>query len=256
MGKKVNDVAKINWHGYAGKEAVFPVCMRSPAVNGRRLTAQLTAAAQKMDNLVFVVCDSLDRHNFQNSVDAKKHSLFLGEQWINANFNTIKDFFPRAEILSWENNILNHPLYNLYKKTVDDLYINAPRVKQLVDSVSVYYLIAKKKQHLAQKEKGFGLRFDADAALKGCREYIKEELAGDMVYYQLTGGLPHIYWGIYVDEHNIFSRESGLDLGFPQTLEVTSKRLGPSISISELKKLDLWKQFEEIQRQDSFSVAA
>ena len=50
----------------------------------------------------------------------------------------------------------------------------------------------------------------------------------------------------YLDDYKIFQRESKLDLGFPQTLPVTSRRLGPSVAASELPVSKLHEEKKSI----------
>jgi hypothetical protein len=241
MGKRVDDVAVIDWCGYMGREAVFPVCMKSPAVNGRPLSAQLSAAKQRVENLVLVICDSLDRHNAMNIANAADHCIAQGDVWLEANINAIKDFFPKVEVLRWEKDIRSHAAFDGHLKDVRDLYRNSPAVKELRDAMSLYYLGSKKRRFEADWKRGVATNFNWQQALQSSSDYLDEEFAGDMVYHKLTGGIPHIYWGLYVDDHNIFSRESGKNLAFPETLPVTSLRHGPSLAASALKYDELLK---------------
>lgn len=233
MGRRPDDLAIIDWKDYNGDTAVFPVCMKSPAVNGRPLRAQLKAAAQSIDNLIVVICDSLNRFN-SSSANGLDHSTDQGTQWLETNLNTIKEFFPEVQVLRWERDIRSHPSFERYLKTVQDLYKTSSRYRKLRDSMSAYYLESKYQRFEADYKNGLATAFDVEEAIQSSADYLDEEFAGDMVYYDLTGGLPHIYWGLYVDDHQIFSRESGLNLPFPQTLPVTSKRLGSSIAASDI----------------------
>ncbi len=246
MGKRVDDLATIDWQGYAGKEAVFPVCMKSPAVNGRRLKAQLVAAKDKIDNLILVICDSLDRHNVAGIVNAQDHCIAQGDEWLESNLPVVRDFFPNVQVLRWEKDIKSHPKFYEYLYVVTELYKKSAAIKRLRDSMSLYYLISKKKRFDEDWNRGVAGKFNLNLALKSSADYLDEEFAGDMVYYEMTGGIPHIYWGLYVDDYKIFARESGLNLGFPQTLSVSSKRLGASFAASELPYTKLISQKDNI----------
>lgn len=241
MGRRVDDVAKINWRGYAGDEAVFPVCMKSPAVNGRRLRAQLIAASERMRNLTLVICDSLDRHNMAGLTNPTEHCVALGDLWLETNLPVVREYFPAANVLRWESDIRSHSSFARYAFHVSDLTKSSDAVKRLRDAMALYYLVSKRKRFEDDRRRGIVYDFDMQAALRSSADYLDEEFAGDMVYYELTGGMPHIYWGLYVDDHTIFARESGLDLGFPPTLAVNSKRLGPSIATSQLSYTKLLK---------------
>lgn len=225
--------AEIDWKGYSGDTAIFPVCMRSPAVHGRSLTAQLQAGRERIDNLVLIVCDSLDRHNFSVQ-QPLQHAVQYGTDWLDANLVTVKQFFPSVDVLRWESDIRTHSSFDRNLSIVKDLYASSKDVRYLRDSLSLYYLQSKIKRYRDDVKRGFSLSFDMEEALKSCGEYLDEEFAGDMVYYEICGGVPHIYWGLYVDDENIFSLASGFDLPFPQTLPVEINRHGPSIAASSL----------------------
>ena len=209
--------------------------MKSPAGGGRRLAAQMAAASEKVENLIVVMCDTLDRHNMPKLANASEHCLTLADLWIKENLDTVREFFPKAEILSWEKDIRTHSSFKKYHETVCGLYTTSQRVKTLRDAMSNYYLLSKKKRHTADEKRGIFYTFDAQEAFQSSADYLDEEFAGDMVYHEMTGGLPHIYWGLYVDDYNIFSRESGLPLGFPKTLAVAAIQL----SATEIRPEDL-----------------
>lgn len=234
MGKRKDDIAVIDWHGYEGTSAVFPVCMKSPAVNGRSLRAQMLAAKERIDELVIVLCDSLDRHNMEHLTDAKAHCIKAGDIWLEANLPVVKEYFPSVQLLRWESDIRTHDSFMGRLKQVQNLYNKSEAVCELRDAMSFYYLHSKRKRFESDYKNGLAKTFDIDAALKSSADYLDEEFAGDMVYYDLTGGLPHIYWGLYVDDHDIFNRESGMNMAFPKTLPVSSQRHGASYAASKL----------------------
>lgn len=234
MGKRKDDIAVIDWQGYQGTSAVFPVCMKSPAVNGRSLRAQMLAAKERIDELVIVLCDSLDRYNMAHLTDAKAHCIKAGDIWLEANLPVIKEYFSSVQLLRWENDIRTHAAFEGKLKQVQNLYEQSSAVRELRDAMSFYYLHSKRKRFESDYKNGLAKSFDIDAALKSSADYLDEEFAGDMVYYDLTGGLPHIYWGLFVDDHEIFSRASGMNMAFPQTLAVSSQRHGLSCAASKL----------------------
>ncbi len=234
MGKRADDVAVIDWCGYEGNAALFPVCMKSPAVNGRSLKAQLSVARQRIERLTLVICDSLDRHNVSHIANATEHCMHQADAWLDFNLPVVREYFPSAEVIRWEYDIRRHPAFESRLETVKGLYDRSEAYRNLRDSMSLYYLHSKQRRFEQQWLRGEALRFDKEAALKGSADYLDEEFAGDMIYYEMTGGQPHIYWGLYVDDHDIFSRESGTSLPFPQTLPVRSQRHGPSIKASML----------------------
>ncbi len=234
MGKRRDDVAVINWRDYHGRSAVFPVCMKSPAVNGRSLRAQMSAARQRIDHLIIVLCDSLDRHNMFHLSDAKAHCMEAGDIWLAANMPVVKEYFPTVEVIRWEYDIRTHSSFEGYLKKVQDLYFQSAEVRELRDTMSLYYLRSKMLRFEADYKNGLAKTFDIDLALQSSADYLDEEFAGDMVYHEITNGLPHIYWGLYVDDHDIFNRASGRALPFPMTLPVVSQRHGRSLAASEL----------------------
>lgn len=234
MGKRKDDIAIIDWRGYEGASAVFPVCMKSPAVNGRSLRAQMLAAKDRVDELVIVLCDSLDRHNMAHLADAKNHCIESGNVWLEANLPVVKEYFPSVQLLRWESDIRTHSTFEGRLTQVKNLYEKSAAVQELRDAMSFYYLYSKRKRFETDYKNGLASFFDMDAALQSSADYLDEEFAGDMVYYDLTGGMPHIYWGLYVDDHDIFSRESGTNMNFPQTLPVSSERHGASYAASKL----------------------
>lgn len=234
MGNRPNDIATIDWRGYTGNKAVFPVCMKSPTVNGRPLRAQMAAASMQIDDLTVVICDSLNRFNMSDLANEANHSVELGIQWLNANIDTIREFFPDVKILRWEEDIRAHPSFEHRLAEVKELYNTSPAIRRLRDSMSAYYLKSKYNNFERNRQRGLAVDFNVDAAVQSSSDYLDEEFAGDMVYHELTGGVPHIYHGLYVDDHNIFSRESGTDMAFPMTLPVTGKRHGPSLAASDI----------------------
>ncbi|NCC23186.1 MAG: hypothetical protein EOM26_12125 [Alphaproteobacteria bacterium] len=230
--------AEIDWKGYEGNAAIFPVCMRSPAVHGRSLSAQLQAASDKVENLIMIVCDSLDRHNFSVS-DPLQCAIQYGSDWLDANLQTVREYFPSVEVLRWETDIRPHPSFEKNLAVVKSLYASSSEVKRLRDALSLYYLQSKYKRYEDDVRRGFKVEFDIDGALESCGQYLDEEFAGDMVYYEICHGLPHIYWGLYVDDEFIFSKASGRSLPFPQTLPVELNRHGPSVAASSLNFAEL-----------------
>ncbi|MEM9469983.1 MAG: hypothetical protein AAF988_07450 [Pseudomonadota bacterium] len=239
MGNRPNDIATIDWRGFEGTEAVFPVCMKSPAVNGRPLRAQIAAASMKVNNLIVVICDSLNRFNAPNVANGKDQSIDLGTSWLEGNIDTIREFFPDVEVLRWERDIRSHPSFSVRLEEVKKLYDTSEAIQTLRDSMSAYYLRSKFTSFERDYERGLATSFNIDNAVQSSADYLDEEFAGDMVYHEITGGLPHIYWGLYVDDHSIFTRESGQDMGFPMTLPVTSKRHGPSLPASSISHVSL-----------------
>lgn len=214
-------------------------------MHGRSLTAQLQAARERIDTLVLIVCDSLDRHNF-SAQDPLLHAVQYGTDWLDANLGTVKEFFPSANVLRWESDIRTHPSFDRNLSIVKELYTSSEEVRHLRDTLSLYYLQSKFKRYQDDVKRGFLPSFDMGEALKSCGEYLDEEFAGDMVYYEICGGVPHIYWGLYVDDENIFSRASGSDLPFPQTLPVTINRNGSSIAASSLNFGELSKDKQNL----------
>ncbi len=237
MGRNSNDIAEIEWLGYTGKKAVFPVCMRSPAVRGRSLIAQMQAAAENLDHLCLLICDSLDRHNMRGMDDAKTASIDLADTWLDGNLERIKPYFETVEVIRWEKDIRSHPLFDERVRQLYGLRESSPAYRDLVHALSSYYLDSKKRRFEADRMRGLVTSFDSNEAYESSRAYLEEEFAGNMVCHDLTAGLPHIYHGLYIDDVDLFVRESAcLDLAYPKTLPVVTKRLGSSLAASSLEE--------------------
>lgn len=201
----------------------------------------MLAAKEHINELVIVLCDSLDRHNMAHLSDAKTHCIEAGNVWVEANLPVIKEYFSSIQILRWEDDIRNHSTFDKRLSQVRDLCDRSPAILEMRDAMSFYYLHSKRKRFESDYKNGLVKTFDIDAALKSSADYLEEEFAGDMVYYDLTGGLPHIYWGLYIDDNEIFSRTSGMDMAFPKTLPVSSQRHGTSYPASKLPNIQKMK---------------
>ncbi len=237
MGRRSKDTAIIDWKDFDGNAAIFPVCMRSPSVRGSSLTAQLDAATKYIDKMVVVMCDSLDRHNAVGVENATEYCIELADVWLESNYSEFTSRFKSVEVLRWENDIRNHSTFKNRLDGVLELGETSDTYASMRDAMSLYYLNSKKRRFEAERKRGLAIYFDSDAAYDSSRAYLEEEFAGDMVYHELTGGIPNIYWGLYVDDYNIFQRETGrADMAFQDTLSVTTQRYGVSIKASDLLK--------------------
>lgn len=235
MSRRPKDTASINWNGFTGDKAIFPVCMRSPSVRGSSLTAQLDAAAQRIDKMVIMMCDSLDRHNALGIDNATQYCIDLADTWLETNYSEFKDRFQSVEVLRWEDDIRSHPTFQARLNAVMSLGETEPEYMAMRDAMSNYYLDSKKRRFETDRKRGLATHFDSEAAFNSSKDYLEEEFAGDMVYHELTGGIPNVYWGLYVDDFNIFERLSGdKDLAFPDTLAVKTQRYGRSVTASDL----------------------
>ncbi len=228
------DKATIDWTGFEGNEAIFPVCMRSPSVLGSSLTSQLKAASERVERIVILMCDSLDRHNYTKLENAKEKCIEQSEIWLEANIGKFKEKFKTVDVLKWEKDIVNHPDFNKRMQDVLNLGGVSNNYSGMRDSMTMYYLVSQRKRYEDTYKRGLEINFDPLTALKSSKKYLEEEFAGNIVYHEMTG-LNAIYSGLYVDDVEIFSRESGdKTMIFPKTIPVTSKRHGRSIGASEL----------------------
>ena len=235
MGRNSNDIATIDWRGYTGNKAVFPVCMRSPAVRGRCLTAQMKAAAEHVAHLVLLVCDSLDRHNIKNIEHPKQAALDLAQTWLEGNLERVTPYFKSVTVLGWEADIRSHPLFTRRVAQLSELRKMSPHYRDLVHTLSTYYLNSKRNRFEADQRRGLATWFDSQEAYESSRDYLEEEFAGNMVCHAITGGLPFIYHGLCIDDYQFFARSSSSEaLTYPVFLPVNSKRLGPSTPASSL----------------------
>jgi hypothetical protein len=231
--------AHIDWFGFDGEAVIMPICMRSPAVNGRSLIAQLKALKEKeIKTLYLLLCDSLDRHNIISS-DAHTLSLKAGEQWLDAYLDTIKIYFPNVMVVRWDHHIRSHPSFSAHLLLMRKLYKTSPEVRLLRDSLSNYYLEGKRRRYEDDYKRGLVTKFDEDLAFQCCSNYLEEEFAGNLVAHEICKGAPHVYWGLYVDDIDIFSRASGRNLTYPTTLPVHLNREGHSVSSSSLYTQEL-----------------
>lgn len=235
MSKRAKDRASIDWQDFSGNEAIFPVCMRSPSVRGSSLTSQLDAATKHVDKIVVVMCDSLDRHNALGVKNAAEYCIELADSWLQANHKEFTSRFKSVEVLRWEKDIRSHSTFQDRLDAVVALGRNESEYIAMRDAMSNYYLESKKRRFETDRQRGLASYFDSDAAFNSSKAYLEEEFAGDMVYHELTGGIPNIYWGLYVDDFNIFKRLSkNPQMAFPDTLGVTTQRYGRSVKASEL----------------------
>ena len=238
MGKRPDDIITVNWGSFKGDSVTIPVCMSSPVARGRSLRAQMEAIKPKIKKLRILICDSLDRHNRADPDGIDRAVCIMeGMEWKTKHQGIIQEFYPDVEFLTWERDILKHPSFQRYYDAIQKLCGESDNVEHLRTSMSMFFLQNRKRRFERDVERGKASgKFDFDKALQSSANYLIEELAGDMVYRELFGNVPYVYWGLYVDDIDIFTRESGQSLPFPETLPVASNRHGPSMKVSDLPR--------------------
>ena len=76
-----------------------------------------------------------------------------------------------------------------------------------------------------------GWEYDLGKLTEDSTRYLLEEYAGTAIYKNFVNTQTQVYWGIYIQDTEVFNRHSPeVDLKLPITLPVTNNRLGASIA--------------------------
>lgn len=219
-----NVKARVDWQDYAGDEIILPICVRSPNVQGRNFTAMLESmVARDIRKVHVVLCDYLDRHNLNGDGDL---ALSQSLEWQKTYMKEVIALFPDVEMTTWLE-ILNHPTFHERHKTLYDLYLNNRTVHYAIDK-NVDCYVRPKVRRLVEE---IGWEYDLGKLTEDSTRYLLEEYAGTAIYKNFVNTQTQVYWGIYIQDTEVFNRHSPeVDLKLPITLPVTNNRLGASIA--------------------------
>jgi hypothetical protein len=221
MSSKDNVCASIDWRDYRGCEAILGICPRSLAVRGRNLTAMLDAMTPRISAVHVVMCDYLDRYSLDGDGD---QALALSKTWQERYFPEIRARFNRVECTDWLT-LMQAEGFTERHRTLLALYEANAECRSAIISSAQIYVDAK-----VQRLKRDGAAFDIQSLEESSRQYMIEEFAGMALYKNFLPNAPEVYWGVYVEDIEIFHRNAGgIDLTLPMTLPVWNSRLGSSI---------------------------
>lgn len=223
MSKARNVHASIDWRDFQGREVLLPICPRSPNVQRRNFIALLDAMVPRISTVHVIMCDYLDRYNFNGDGDKV---LVQSKAWQKQYFSEILARFDKVECTDWMT-ISRTEGFSERLDTLTSLYQTNTEVRKAIDAFVTYYVNAK-----AERLTHDGETFDVKVLEENSRRYMIEEFAGTALYKNLLPNAPEVYWGTYVDDLGIFQRNAvGVDLALPLTLPVHNSRLGGSIAI-------------------------
>jgi hypothetical protein len=223
MAARKNYKAVIDWRGYDENRAILPVCVRSPAMEGRKVAETLRALSERIEHVHVVICDSLDRWNYPNFSDPEEESLRRARKWLDEHKPTLDLFCPGHTLARW-NDVRKHPSFEPRHEEMQRLYRDVPTVRRFVDGMVDYYLERKQSRYKAS-----GMPFNEVLERQRSTAYMLEELPGDMTYGEMYRA-PRVYWGLYTADPQFFNaRGARIDMTFPLTCPVHINRLPPPV---------------------------
>lgn len=215
--------AVIDWRGYEADRAILPVCVRSPAMEGRKVAETLRALREKITSLHVVLCDTLDRWNHADSCDPERESVRRADRWLAEHRETLSLHFQNHTLIRWDD-VRKHPSFLPRHEEMQRLYRDEPVIGRFVDGMVDYYLERKES-----RLKSIGLPFNETDERQRSTAYMLEELAGDMTYGEMYKA-PRFYWGLYTADPQIFNRNGArIDMTFPLTCPIRINRLPPPV---------------------------
>jgi hypothetical protein len=219
--------AEILWNNFTDTKVILPICVRSPNVQGRNFTAMLDSMVSKIDHVEIVLCDYLDRYNLNHDGQL---ALDQSKEWQDQYLDEVFDRFKTVNITDWKK-IMADPSFDNRYRTICNLYETNAAVKKAIDINVDIYVIDKIKRIVQER----GWDYDPYDIETNSRNYLLEEYAGTAIYKNLVPTQTQIYWGVYIEDTEVFNRHAGIiDLAMPRTLPVKNNRLGNSIrSIAE-----------------------
>jgi hypothetical protein len=215
--------SEINWKTFSGDSVIVPICVRSPNVQGRNFVSMLEAISERVKNVHVVMCDYLDRYNL--NMDAEL-AMKQSHDWKSEYLPEVKNIFPYYDLTDWLE-IMAHPTFDSRYDEIQKLYKFNSDVKSAVD-INVDHYVFPKMERIIQ-EQGWDADFNINEMNHTSRAYLLEEYAGTAIYKELVPSQTQVYWGVYIDDTDVFNRHSDTDLRLPTTLPVINNRLGNSI---------------------------
>ena len=111
------------WQGHT--TARLQISMGNPKQDGEKLLAMTEWAAARFDKVVFVISDTLQRHNISlrhgvSLQDAHEIALIGGHEWMARNKKAI-DSVPQRIVTLWDD-WLAHPEYAASRRELNELY--------------------------------------------------------------------------------------------------------------------------------------
>lgn len=165
---------KNNWSGH--HTARLQISLGNPKQDGVKMRAMTEWAAARFDKVIFVVSDTLQRHNIAlrhgvSLEDAHGLALTQGHEWMSRNKAAI-DLVPRRVVTVWDD-WLSHTDYASTRLEINALYHQNAAFKEAV--------VAKARQFSARHDPQFG-----EAALQTSIKYILEEVAAFAIMFRET----------------------------------------------------------------------
>lgn len=219
--KKVKKVkAEINWKNYGLNSCLMPICIRSPAINGSPLEATLDAMQERINQVTVIMCDSLDRYNLGGDIETSHRNA---DKWLLENTVKFHERFEKVDVLRWDDIIADEQC-QMRIAFLTGLYRSNQAVRAILDA-NVWCYVGPK----LQREGYFA--FDVEEEFHNSISYLIEEYAGAMTYRHWFQGQSEVYWGVYINDVDIFNKaapNAEIDLTMTETLPVTVNRLGAS----------------------------
>ena len=213
---------KNNWSGH--HTARLQISLGNPKQDGVKMLAMAQWAAARFDKVIFIVSDTLQRHNLAlrhgiSLADAHDIALIQGHEWMTRNKAAL-DSVPNRVVTVWDD-WLSRPDFAATRHEIDALYNSNAEFKTAV--------VAKARDFSARHDPQYG-----EAELQTSIEYILEEMAAFAIMFKETAAAD-FYAGTWLRE--IFAVISVLPLpellrGFQKVdfAEVDFARTGASIS--------------------------
>lgn len=208
-------IAEIDWKGYEGDTVLLPVCVRSPAMQGRNLIATMKALSTRIHAVELILIDTLDRYNFNRDASICR---LRGKNWMNTSLPQIREHLDIRSVIYWDE-VIGDPSYQCRLNLINSMHDNDPFVRQMIEVNAKYFVDARKERNPS---------LDADREMENSINYMIEEYAGTAVYADWFKGLPEAYWGIYVGDPGFFQKRNPnrfVGLKLPEVLPITINRL-------------------------------
>lgn len=218
--RKKKVTASIDWKNYGRDECVVPICIRSPAINGRNLEVTLDAIRENVPNVTLMMCDTLDRYNLGGDIDAARKNA---DKWLMENLVRFHERFNKVDLIRWDDVRADEDCQKRLA-ILTEQYRSNKAMKAIMDA-NVWCYVGPKLER-----DGYG-GYDFEEDWANSTAYLLEEYAGTMTYRTWFAGQSEIYWGVYISDVDIFNKaipHAGIDLTMPETLPVTINRLGCS----------------------------
>ena len=153
------------------------ISVGSPQHVGEKFAATvdwINRNSDAIDNVIISVNDDLQRHNFaanENHVEATIQARMLGQEWMAAHAEAIRQIKPKVEIVRWKD-YMSEPEYRAFKAEIDIAYAEVPEFRNAVHADAKAFLGRQERKHM------IAYTGEAKASLLVAGQaYILEELA-------------------------------------------------------------------------------